>query len=247
MNSFFSSKLGPKNSKFGILNSKIHHNDNRLHQIRSQTLSITTVPFDLSNSGDFLCTIAFFVPSQKIDIEICTKFSTNRHTFSSPRGPERDLPWIHSPMHSLQDFSNRLTKVVKRTVGHGLVPASCQVGPDDSHGVASSRNSSGECIQTNDNFIVYSHSKIVPGLSTDDRSVWTEFELLGLNFSAHYTKFTTGPLVYGVIGVTPCPLEMSEIYIPALICATLDERPFKTHQKIQHLLSFLHKGTSDPF
>ena len=172
------------------------------------------------------------MPSQKIDIEIRTKFSTNRLNSSSSRRFKLDLPWTHSPVHSSQEPRKKTSKVVKRTDGQGLVPASCQVGPDDYHGVAISRNSSGEHIQTNKIFIVYSHSKIVPGLSSDDCSIWTEFELLGSNFSVNNTKSIDGPRVYRVIGVSPSPLDMSVIYSPAFICATLGERPFKNHQEI---------------
>ena len=82
---FFSSKIGPKDSKFGILYSQRQHNDNQLHQIRSQTLSSTTVPFELSASGKILPQIAFFVSLPKNAIEMFTK---NQQIDRFPLHPE---------------------------------------------------------------------------------------------------------------------------------------------------------------
>jgi hypothetical protein len=186
------------------------------------SFSIKTTPFETSYSGKFSFKNSIFATFRRLRIEMSLSFSTNQSKSTSPRGSRRIFQWKNPQSYQQEQF----IQVVKRSDGHGLVPASCQIGPDDSHGVANSRNSSGEFIQTNNNFIFYSHSKIVSGLSSVYRSVWTKIELLGSNFSANYTKSITGPLVYGVIGVPPCPLDMSEIYIPALICATLDERPF---------------------
>ena len=140
---FFSAKIGPKNSKFGILYSQRRHNDNQLHQIRSQTLSSKTVPFELSASGKILPQIAISVSSPKNAIEMFTKKSPNRSISYSSRGSKREFPWSHAPESSRKDSTQNLPKVVKRTDEHGLAQASCRLWPDDSHGVANSRNSSG--------------------------------------------------------------------------------------------------------
>ena len=199
------------------------------------SLSCKTMPFKSSYFGDFSSKTSILVTFQKFRTGMSLRFSPNQ---TSLMGSKRDLMWRHPQSYQKKKFP----QVVKRSDGHGLVPASCQIGPDDSHGVASSRNSSGEFIQTNYNFIVYSHFKIVSGLSSDDRSAWTEFELLGNQVSPNYTTSINGPLVSGVIGVPTCPLDMSEIYKPALICATLDEYPSNTHKEIEFLLEYLYKG-----
>ena len=186
------------------------------------SFSIKTTPFETSYSGKFSFKNSNFATFRRLRIEMSLSFSTNQSKSTSPRGSRRIFQWKNPQSYQQEQF----IQVVKRSDGHGLVPASCQIGPDDSHGVANSRNSSGEFIKTNNNFIFYSHSKIVSGLSSVYRSVWTKIELLGSNFSANYTKSITGPLVYGVIGVPLCPLDMLEIFIPALIYATLDEHSF---------------------
>jgi hypothetical protein len=167
---FFSAKIGPKNSKFGILYSQRQHNDNQLHQIRSQTLSITTVPFELSDSGKILPQIAIFVSSPKNAIDMFNKKSTNRSISSSSRGSKREFPWSHALEFSRKDPTQNLLKVVKRTDEHGLAQASCRFGPDDSHGVAHSRNSSGDSLQNNNFFSVFSHSKHKSGSSLSSSS-----------------------------------------------------------------------------
>ena len=148
MNFFIFSKIGPKNSKFGILNSQIQQNDKQIHQTRSQTLSITTVPCDSSNSGKFSIKTSFLVALRKTDIEMNTKFSTIRPSSSSSRGHKCDLPWSHSPIPTMQDSNKNSSKVVKRTEGQGLALASFQIGTDDYLGVETSRKSSGDSNKT---------------------------------------------------------------------------------------------------
>jgi hypothetical protein len=167
---FFSSKIGPKDSKFGILNSQRRHNDNQLHQIRIQSLSFTTVPSESSTSGNFWIKTAFSGPLPKNSIEILSQKSTNRSNSSSFRGFKRNFPWSHSPDPIQKDSGKNLAKVVKRTDEHGLAQASCRYGPDDSHGVAKSRNSSGDSIQTNSFFSVFSHSKHTSGSNLSSSS-----------------------------------------------------------------------------
>ena len=143
MISFFSSKFGPKNSNFGIQFSTRQQDNDKSHQIRSRSLSITTVPIDLSYFGGNLLQTSIFLPLRKQDSAMWTNFSTNSANPASSKGSKRDLPWKHAKSSSEHDKKTKLQLVVKRTDGHGLVPASCRLGLDDSHGVAESRKSSG--------------------------------------------------------------------------------------------------------
>jgi hypothetical protein len=238
---FFSVEIGPKNSKCNFVFLTLATSASTSWTLELASLSLKTMPFESSYFGDFSPKNPIFVNFQKFRIEMSLRFSSTRSKSTSPRGSKRDLLWIHPQNYQQKKFP----QVVKRSDGHGLVPASCQLGPDDSHGVASSRNSSGEFIQTINNFIVYSHSKIVSGLSSDDCSVGTESKLLANQFSANYTKSINGPLVYGVIGVPPCPLDRSKIYIPALTCATLDEHSSHRHTEIELPLEYLYEGNFD--
>jgi hypothetical protein len=163
---FFFVKIGPNNSKFGKLNSRSRHNDNQLHQIRIQSLSFTTVPFESSYSGKFLSTTGEFSTIPRIDIEMSNNFSTKSTSSSSSQGLKRNLLMSQSSGHSTQDSNKKTAKVVMRTGGQGIPLASFQVGSDDSHGVAITRNSSGDSTKSTKLFSIFSQSKQILGANS---------------------------------------------------------------------------------
>jgi hypothetical protein len=160
---FFSAKIGPKNSKSGVLNSQRRYNDDKLYHIRIQSLSFKTVPLDSSDSGEFSLGTSKFLPSQKNGIEMSTNLSTNRSTSSQSSSSKRTFPWQHAKAISEQDSTQKSLKVVKRTVEHGLAQASCQLGPDESRGVANSRKTSGESFPITNYYSKVSHLKNAAG------------------------------------------------------------------------------------
>ena len=76
---------------------------------------------------------------------------------------------------------------------------------------------------------------------------WNDFDFFVSHFSSSYTKSLTGPLVFGVLGVQTCPLDMLQIHTQGTFSTIMEGKTRNNHREQQLFLNSLYKRVFDGF